>query len=751
MLKLGDFNQDTAYRQAFAKLLSTISQMALSAGSQQFNEVTNQVMQQVMAWSEFPRVGFFTVDNGAQTFSIYKEFHPPALEPILMTMKNMPFDFFPFWIQRINSGELLHIPDVTRLPESAKSEISILQSLNIRSGIARAIKQGTSIVGFVAFIGLSEARVWTEDDGLLLNTAGALFSQVLYRQRDEAAMRQREDRLELTIGQLEKGMEEAKRLAFEAVFANSAKSEFLAKLSRDIDLSISSILDRLERSGSDSGQSISADDVGVVRRISENILKKTAQIEQFVQLEDGNFVLNRDVFDLHVTLRTIENDCWSRSDDRGLQFSFECADNLPRCVWGDSERIGMIIGELLENALRFTIEGSIRVAVSWQEIDSRSGRLTVDVSDTGVGITAQDQEIIFDAFVRLDTVDTTDHRSGLGLANARAMSRLLGGSLTCQSARELGSTFRLDIPLEVRPSSSGSCDALPELPVREEEPVDEPGLIEVVLLETNVINRRVAEKLLGKLGCHVVTVTTGDMVIDYLSCQRVDIVFFDLEVDDQHVFDISCRIRESADLVSGRDVPLIALVKSDSSGITTKFRDAGITDHVVKPLSLIDLKRILTRHVIQKGERDSGTDASTAGIDVEKLFNKSELLDRLGGDETVIVELMPLFISDIADRITRVETLLTGDDRESIGNEAHTVKGASYNVSARLLGDAAYRLEKAARDSSGDADQNQKIEACFGELKQSFTTLSYHLIALEFLDLDDLPGIAVESSEGDAS
>lgn len=291
---------------------------------------------------------------------------------------------------------------------------------------------------------------------------------------------------------------------------------------------------------------------------------------------------------------------------------------------GDAEAFEQIIANLLGNATKFTQDGDITIeAERWPESDT----VEIRVIDTGIGIAAADQERIFSEFVTIDTsyarkVDGT----GLGLAIARRLCRLMGGEIGVESAQGAGSAFWVRLPLPRRPARSES--GAPDPPQQAVIGQQETGPLAVLLVEDNRINRLVAHEMLRSLGCTVTEAEDGDAAVQAAKTAGFDLILMDISMPNMNGVEATRQIRSL-----GRDkarIPTVAMTAHALPEDIAIFKQAGLSDVLVKPVGKAELRRIITRlgrgPAWQEDAQESGAETKTAVV-------QHELVETLGSAE----------------------------------------------------------------------------------------------------------------------
>jgi len=232
--------------------------------------------------------------------------------------------------------------------------------------------------------------------------------------------------------------------------ADKAKAEFLANMSHEIRTPLNAVLgvaSLLERSPLNDRQ---RQQVGMIFESGKALLNSLSDIMDYVRIEAGEIALDEFPYNLDELLRTIVNRHREEALARGLQYRYSYNPGLPRLFLGDGARVQQLLNNLLDNAIKFTHEGSVEVRVSGVALQDRRYLIGIEVEDTGIGIAEDMRDRLFQVFSQGDTSSTRAYGgSGLGLAIASRLVKLMNGALTLRSEPGRGSLFRVELPMEL--------------------------------------------------------------------------------------------------------------------------------------------------------------------------------------------------------------------------------------------------------------------------------------------------------------
>jgi PAS domain S-box-containing protein len=372
-----------------------------------------------------------------------------------------------------------------------------------------------------------------------------------------------------------KRSEEALRLAREAAEAAShAKSSFLARMSHEIRTPMNGVLGMTElllETGLSSTQRKYAE---TVQRSGQNLLSIINDLLDFSKIEAGKLELENVDMDLRRTIEDVVDLLAERAHSKGLELACSIPANLATHVKGDPLRMGQVLTNLVGNAIKFTEQGSVVIRVASMGETAKRATMRFEVSDTGVGITADAQSRIFDEFSQADGSTTRKHGgSGLGLAISKQLVEMMGGSIRVESAPGAGSTFSFTTSFEKQ-----------ETQPLEVAPMGMLTGVRALIVESTAINRGILHSQMSNWGMTNRVAATPEQAVDLLAeaASRgapYDIAIIDLGLPGVDALELSRAIRARRDI--GR-VRLVMLTRRQVD--IRNARDAGIDACLAKPV-----------------------------------------------------------------------------------------------------------------------------------------------------------------------
>ena len=433
-----------------------------------------------------------------------------------------------------------------------------------------------------------------------------------------------------------------------------------------------------------------------VQRSGEVLLTIVDDILDLSKIEAGKLDLESAPLDVRKVVGEVAQLFAERAEEKGVTLTWNVDTTLPDGLEGDPIRLRQVLLNLVGNALKFTQEGSVRVAVELGEETPEAVMLRFEVADTGIGIDPHDRERLFQPFAQADSSTTRKYGgTGLGLSICQRLVQLMGGAIGVESELGGGSTFWFSIPVRrtAAPVNEPVAPAIAGTLPRASSPSAAQRLL---LVEDSWINQRVALGMLEQLGYEADLAANGREALEAIERGAYAAVLLDCQMPEMDGFQMATELRRR-EAQSGRPaLPVIAMTASAMPADRERCLATGMNDHLAKPVRIAELSAKLERWV--------ATSSAAEQVPTEVVLDPAALAEvarlRRPGRPDLVNAIVQRFRDEAPGRVQALREAIDRGDAAAVRDYAHSLKGDSRRVGGTEVGQLCAEIEMLGRSGT---------------------------------------------------
>lgn len=494
---------------------------------------------------------------------------------------------------------------------------------------------------------------------LLYSIAAAFIILLVVRMRTQSLLKDKR-LLEQTVRERTQEYMDQKIKAEELA---KAKENFLSNMSHEIRTPLNAIIGYTDLNLLEDVSYPIRRNLQAVKTSSLHLRRLIDDILDYSKIEAGKLSLYETAFNLRQLLPSIRQLLLFMAQQKNNSIFIHIPDSVPDLFYGDKERLMQVLINLLDNAIKFTDNGTINISVDSRETENKKFELTFTVADTGIGIPSDKLLNIFESFIQVDdSISKKYGGSGLGLAISKRIIELQGGSITVTSTPNKGTSFTFQLTYTTIPPESASSEMVIQGMHSGEH-------LCFAAVEDDPVNQDILRQMMMKLNIKIDIVKTGKELFTLLQLHSYDLILMDIHLPEMNGFEIARLVREQ--VKPDQPIPIIALTADVMPETRTKMSAAGINDYIYKPIDLEKLrfKIIETLHL----KHDSLPVIQTRIVyEIQpQYFNLSYLSEVYGGNKEEVLRMLTTSLDKLNEYIVLLEKAFHARQQKEIHFIAH--------------------------------------------------------------------------------